>query len=140
MALVVFDQPILIFAEPEKVGFLLGIDDIAAAVGAFAVVKLRRREEGFALYTVLALVLAFIDVPLFVQLFEDFFYGGLMVGVGGADKAVVGDIETIPYRLDLGGDPIDPLLGRNAVFSGDLLDLDAVLIRAGEEVEPRARL
>ena len=61
-----------------------------------------------------------------------------MVVVGGADEAVIADVHQLPQILDALGaldDVIDELLRRNAGLLGLQLDLLAVLVGAGQELD-----
>ena len=61
-----------------------------------------------------------------------------MVGVGGTDETVVGDVHAVPYRLDGVGGAVHVLLGGLACRVGVFLDLLAVLVGAGEEPDVKA--
>ena len=59
-----------------------------------------------------------------------------MVVVGSADEAVIGDVHQLPQVLDPPGslyNAVHKLLGRDAGLLGLVLDLLAVLVRAGEK-------
>ena len=59
-----------------------------------------------------------------------------MVVVGGADKAVVGNVHQLPQVLDAPGalhDAVHELLGGDAGLLGLVLDLLAVLVGARQE-------
>ncbi len=61
-----------------------------------------------------------------------------MVVVGGADEAVVADVHQLPQVLDALGaldDVVDELLRRNTGLLGLQLDLLAVLVGAGQELD-----
>ena len=79
------------------------------------------------------LVLALIDVALGQHLLERFFHPGLVVGIGGADVAVVADAELVPEVFKLGADGVGVLFGALVPSRRRLLDLLAVLVGAGEE-------
>ena len=125
-----------IFAQTEEVGFLLGVHNGAAAVGAAAVLQLALRPEGLAGSAVLALIGALVDVALVIHPLEDPLDGLHMVIVSGADEAVVGDVHQLPQIPDAPGafhDAVHELLGSDAGLVGLLLDLLAVLVGTGEE-------
>ena len=129
-------DPVGVLGQAEEIGFLLGVLDLPAAVGALAVHQLALRPEGLAGLAVLALVGALVDIALFVHLPEDLLNGGDMVIVGGADEAVVGDVHQLPQVLDALGtlhDAVHEFLGGDAGLGGLVLDLLAVLVGAGEE-------
>ena len=146
--LVILQQAVGILAHAEEVRLLLGGLHLPPAVGAFAVFELRGGPERLARGAVQPLVGALVDVPLLVQLAEDLLHLLLVVGVGGADELVVGNVHHVPDRADLVGDAVDELLGRLAGGGGLLLDLLAVLVRARLEahvvalvaLEPRDRV
>ena len=56
-----------------------------------------------------------------------------MVVIGGADEAVVADIQQLPQVFDGGDDLVNVLLGGHAGIGGLILDLLAVLVGAGQE-------
>ena len=125
-----------VLGQAEEVGLLLGVLDGPAAVGALAVHQLGLRPEGLAGLAVLAHVLALVDVPVFVHLFEDLLDGGHVVVVGGADEPVVGDVHQLPqvlHPLLPGDDAVHERLGGDAGLLGLVLNLLAVLVGAGEE-------
>ncbi len=109
--LVVLQQAVGILAGLEEVGLLVGIIDLAAAVGALAVHQLAVGPEALAGLAVVADVLALIDIALLIQLGEDLLAGLHMVVIGGADEAVIADIQQLPQILDGGNDPVNVLLG-----------------------------
>ena len=78
-----------VLGETEEVGFLLGVVDLAAAVGASAVFELALSPEAFAGSAVLALVCALVYIALVIHLLEDTLYGLYVIIIGGADEAVV---------------------------------------------------
>jgi hypothetical protein len=57
-----------------------------------------------------------------------------VAGLGGADEVVVGDVQPLPRVGELGGDLVGERLRRLAGGVGGLLDLEAVLVGAGEEL------
>ena len=140
MLLIKPEQAVLILGQPEEIRLLAGVGDLPAAVGAFAVDELGRGEEGLAGDTVFAFVFAFVDIPLLVELFENRLHGLFMVGVGGADETVAGDVQAVPDRFDLAGHPVHVRLGADPLFLGGELDFLAVLVRAGLEIHVEAPL
>ena len=126
-----------VLGQAEEIGLLLGVHNGAAAVGA-AADELALGPEALAGGAVLADILALVDVALFIHLLEDFLDGGNMVVVGGADEAVIADVHQLPQILDALGtldDVIDELLRRNTGLLGLQLDLLAVLVGAGQELD-----
>ena len=127
---VVLHEAVCVLAHAEEVRLLLGGVHLSAAVGALAVFELRGRPKGLARGAVHPLVRPFIDIPLLVQLAEDGLHLRLVVGVGGADELVVGDVHQVPDALDLVCDAVDELFGRLAGGLGLFFDLLAVLVGA----------
>ena len=131
--LVELQQAVSVLAGLEEVGFLVGIVDFAAAVRALAVHQLAVGPEALAGLAVVADVLALVDIALLVQLGEDLLAAFHVVIIGGADKAVVADIQQLPQILDGGHDLVHILFGGDAGIGSLILDLLAVLIGAGQE-------
>ena len=131
--LVELQQAVSILAGLEEIGFLVGIVDLTAAVRALAVHQLAVGPEALAGLAVVADVLALVDVALLVQLGKDLLAGLHVVVVGGADEAVVADVQQLPQILDGGYDLVHILLGGHTGIGGLVLDLLAVLIGAGQE-------
>ena len=129
-------DPVGILGQAEEIGLLLGVHDLAAAVGALAVHQLALGPEALAGLAVFALVGALVDVALFVHLAEDLLDGGTVVIIGGADEAVVGDVHQLPQVQDALGalhDVVQELLGGLSGGLGLVLDLLAVLVGARQE-------
>ena len=135
MLLDVLHQAVGVLAHTEEVCFLLGVHARAAAVRAAAVLELALGPEGLARLAVLALVRALVDIALIVQLLEDLLHLLLVHRVGGADELIVSGVHQIPDRLDLARDLVDMLLRRDAGSLCLLLNLLAVLVGAGLEVD-----
>ena len=131
--LVELEQTVGVLAGLEEVGLLVGLVDLAAALGALAVHQLAVGPEALAGLAVVADVLALVDVALLVQLGENLLAGLHVVVVGGADEAVVADVHQLPQVLDGGDDLIDVLLRSHAGVGGLVLNLLAVLVGAGQE-------
>ena len=131
--LVELEQTVGVLAGLEEVGLLVGLVDLAAALGALAVHQLAVGPEALAGLAVVADVLALVDIALLIQLGEDLLAGLHMVVIGGADEAVIADIQQLPQILDGGNDPVNVLLGGHACIGGLVLDLLAMLIGAGQE-------
>ena len=131
--LVELQQAVGILAGLEEVGFLVCVVHFAAAVGALAVHQLAVGPEALAGLAVVADVLALVDVALLIQLGENFLAGLHVVVVGGADEAVVADVQQLPQVFDGGDDLVNVLLGGHAGIGGLILDLLAVLVGAGQE-------
>ena len=129
-------DPVGILGQAEEIGLLLGVHDLAAAVGALAVHQLALGPEALAGLAVFALIGSLVDVALFVHLAEDLLDGGTVVIIGGADEAVVGDVHQLPQVQDALGalhDVVQELLGGLSGGLGLVLDLLAVLVGARQE-------
>ena len=130
----ILDQPVLILAQLEEIGFLAGLFHGAAAIGAVAVLQLQLGEEALAGGAVPALVAALVDVALLVKLAEDLLHGLHVALVRGADEVVVVHIHQFPQVFDARHDLVHVGLRGHALGSCLALDLLAVLVSAGEEV------
>ncbi len=131
------DQRRRIFAHPEEIGFLLGLFHRPAAVGtdlhAVLFHDLRFREEGLVRHAVPAFIGSFVDVALIVEFFKYFLHLSLMIVVRGANEFVIGNVQGIPDIPDAARDLVHKGL---RIFAGSrrfILDLLAVLVRAGLE-------
>ena len=128
--LVQLEQAVGVLAGAEEVGFLVGVVDLAAAVGALAVHQLAVGPEALAGFAVVAHILALIDVALLVQLGEDLLAGldvvldllAVLVGAGqehhvvpllaleagqrvtGHGGVAVADVQLVAGVVDGGGD------------------------------------
>ena len=135
MRIDIVDQPIGVFAHLKEVRlFLCGLD-LAAAIGAFAVHKLRRCEKRLAGQAIHAFVIPFIDIALVVHVFEDFLDLRDMIVVGCADKAVVGRAHEVPDTLDLARNIVNIFFRRLPGVFRLFFDLLAVLVRAGLQID-----
>ena len=134
MSFDIVDEPVRVLAHSEEVRFLGSRLHLAAAVGTFAVDELRVCPEGFAGRTVVAFVLALVNIPLIVQLLEDTLDRLDVLRIGGADKLIVVDVHQLPQRLDLLDLSVHIFLRRNPRGFRDLLDLLTVLVRARQQI------
>ena len=126
-------QAVGILRQAEEICLLLGVLHLTPAVGTFAVDELRLGPKRLAGGAVLALVGAFVDLALVIERLKNLLDALNVVVVGRADKPVVGDIHELPKLLDAGNDLIDIFLRRHPRGGGLLLDLQAVLVGAGQE-------
>ena len=108
---------------------------LAAAVGAFAVYQLALGPEGLTGGTVFAHILALVDVALLIQALEDLLYLCHMLGIGGADKLVIGCVHQVPNPMNFTGNVVYMLLGSNAGSLCLLLNLLTMLIGAGLKID-----
>ena len=133
VVLIQLEQPVRVFGKPEEIGLFLRPFHLASAVGAFSVLELGFSPEGFAGGTVPSLVFALIDFALVIQRAEDFLHRLFVVSVGGADEAVVADVQELPEPLESRDDPVHILLGGDALLFRIDLDFLAMLIRPGQK-------
>ena len=133
MGIDMLDQTICIFAHFKEVSFLFCRCTGASAVGAFAVHQLGLGKEGLTGSTVHTLIVAFIDIALIVEFFEDLLYLFLMILVCGTDKFIIGSIHQIPDGLDLSGHIVYIFLRCDAGFLRFQLDLLSMLVGTGLE-------
>ena len=135
MLVVVLHETVRILAHPEEVSLLTLLLYRASAVRALAVHELRIGPEGLTWGTVPALVLGLVDVALVVHLLEHLLYLLLVVVVGGTDELVVGGVHKIPDGLDVTCGLVNEGLRCHAGSGGLLLDLLAVLVGSGLELD-----
>ncbi len=79
------------------------------------------------------LILGLIDIALVVKLLEYALHALHMMLVGGADKAVVGDIHELPQLFEAGGYLIRVLLRGHIRFRGVAFYLLTVFVGTGQE-------
>ena len=134
MLLVVRQQPVLVAREPEEV-VLLGdvLDDRPVDGAALAVVELVLLVVELAAHAVEALVAVELDVAAVVDALEELLHRPLVPGLGGADVVVVGDVELVPGGAEERAVAIGPLERGGVVRLRGPLDLEPVLVGAGEE-------
>ena len=124
MGIDMLDQTVSIFAQFEEISLLLGINDLAAAIRAFAVHKLTFCKERLARRTILAFIVALINISLIMKLPENLLYLLLMIFIRRADKLIIRCIHQIPYLLDLSRYIINKFLRCDTGF----LSLDLYLL------------
>ncbi len=76
-----------------------------------------------------------LDVAGVVAALQEFGDGGLVAGFGGADEVVVGDVQALPGLGELRCDRVGERLRVETRGLGGLLDLEAVLVGAGEVLD-----
>ncbi len=128
------EQAVLVAREAEEV-VLLGdvLDDRAVDRAALAVVELVLLVVELAAHAVEALVAVELDVAAVVDPLEELLHRHLVPGLGGADVVVVGDVEVVPRGTEEGAVAVGPLERGDVVGLGRPLDLEPVLVGAGEE-------
>ena len=107
--------------------------DGAVDRAALAVVELVLLVVELAAHAVEALVGVELDVAVVVDPLEELLHRPLVAGLGGADEVVVGDVEVVPRGAEQRAVAVGPLLRGDAVRLGGPLDLEPVLVGAGEE-------
>ena len=135
----VVHEPALEGAHAEEPVPLFDLLDRLAALRATAVDEVLLRPVPLVGDAVPAPVRVLVEEraavgPLsFLQLLEGDSHDRQVVGVGGADEAVVADLESVPLRLPHRREVVDVLLGREPARRGRALDLVPVLVGAGQE-------
>jgi len=123
-------QAVLEPAQAEEVVLLLHLDDLAAA--AAVLLHVAGGDVLLVRDRVPASIGAELDVAGLVAGLEERADRLVVTGLGGADELVVGDVEEPPRVLEPLHGAVGPLEGGDAVGLGGLLDLEAVLVRAGQ--------
>ena len=139
MLLDVLNQPFGVLLQSEEVGFFTRLFHRAAAVRAAAVFELQFRPEGFAGRAVPSLVFRLVDVALIVQLFENLLHALDVAVIGRADEIAVINVHQLPQILDARDNLVHIFLRRDALFLCLALNLLAMLVRAGQEIDIIAR-
>ena len=134
MGVVPVEQALLVTAELEEVVLLLDELDRSVVDGAVPVHQVALGVVGLAGNAVEPLVRAELDVAVVVDLLQPLLRRDVVARLGGADEVVVGDAELGPRALEALARLVGHLLGRKAALLGRPLDLQAVLVGAGEEV------
>ena len=140
----VFDKLRRVLRYAEEIGLLLGKLGLPAAVGADAarLLELGLGPERLALGAVMALIFGLVYIALIVELLEHALHAFHVMLIGGADKAVVGNIHELPELFEAAGDHIGIFLGGLASLRGVAFYFLTVLIRSGQEkhIMPRHSL
>ena len=140
------EQAVLERGELEEVGLLLYALERTMAIGAqmltlaaillVGLLYLVLGEVGLLGDAVPAVVAALIQVAGLAHALPQVLHRVVLARLGGADEVVVGDLELAPEVLEKRGLRVAPGLRRvEAVGSGGLCDLLAVLVHAGEELD-----
>ena len=127
---------VCVLGKAEEIRLFLRIVDLAAAVGALAVLELALGPERLARRAVFALVRALVDVAVFIHFAENLLDCRDMIIVRRADKTVVGDVHQLPQienALLARDDVVDKLLRGHAGCLCLFFDLLTVLVGAGQE-------
>ena len=136
MGRVPVEQAVLEARQAEEVVLLLELLDrqlvdraqVAGQQVVVAVVQL-------AAHAVLAPVQVELDVAGVVAALQQLDDGGPVPRLGRADEVVVGDLEVLPRLGELRGDRVGERLRLEPGRLGGPLDVEAVLVGAGEEVD-----
>ncbi len=138
----VLDQPLLVLAHTKEVISLLDEGGLDLMVGAFAVLELALGIKALAAEAVLAAVLPEVDLPTVVDPLQEGLNQSLVGGLGGADKAGMGDLQGLPGVAEGGADPVGVRLRFVTGLGGRLGNLVPVLVgpRKKEDTMPRESL
>ena len=131
---VVREESVLVAREPEEV-VLLGdvLDDRPVDRAAQALVELVLLVVELAADAVEALVAVELDVAGVVHPLQELLHRPPVPGLGRADVVVVGDVEAVPRLAEERAVAVRPLERGDVVRLGGALDLEPVLVGAGEE-------
>ena len=136
MRLEVLDEPGLELRQLEIIVLLGGLGDFAVDLGPRAVRRaVLVRQELLLPGRVPVGLLAFVDQALVEELLQEPPDHLLVARLGRPDVIVVGDVEVAEHALEDGSDLVDERLRLDAALEGGLLDLLAVLVESGEEVD-----
>ena len=133
MILDVMDEPVLIFAHPKEVVTFLTIFRLGLMIRATVVHELLFHIKPLAADTIVAFVVAEIDVPGVIDLLQNQADGIHMILVSRPDKIVVGNSELWPEGPELSADLISVGLGRDVGLLSGLRNFIAMFVRAGQE-------
>ena len=128
MLIDMINQAVCVLTHTEEICLFLRRLNFTATVWTFAVNQLGFRKKRFTRSTVKSLIIAFINIPLIIQLFENFLYLGLMILIRCTNKLIIGSVHQIPDRLDLPRGMIYEFLWCYACCLGLFLYLLTVLI------------
>jgi len=122
--------------HPEEVILLRDFNHGSKAVRTLSFDEILLSPESLIGNTVPSLVVVLIDLSPIVEVLKDFLNHSLMPEFRGTDEVVVGDIQTLPERLEA----LDHLIavdlwGYSPLLSGFFHFL-AVFIRTGEGKDP----
>ena len=124
-------QPVLILGHLEEVVLLADVFGLGQVLGAESVFQFLFGVEALAAVAVVAAVFAEVDVALVVEALQQHLHGLLVIGIGGADEAVVLYAELGPEVAEHAGNVVHEGLRRHAGGRGGLDDLVPVFIGAG---------
>ena len=127
-----------ISGQAEEIRLLPGRLHLPAAVRAFPVLQLACRPKGLAGRAIHALIGALVNVPLFVHRLKNLLDGRDVIGVCGADEAVIGDVHQLPQVLNSLlplHNLVHKLFGCNAGLLGLRLNLLSMLVGTGEKAD-----
>ena len=130
---VVLEEPVGEARQAEEVVLLDHELDRAEVDRAVTVDQLVLGVVRLARDAVEAFVRSELDVTLVVDRLQEFLHRDVVTRLGRADEVVVGDVERIPRRAEVGGGLVDELLGRHTSRLRGALHLEAVLVGAGEK-------
>jgi hypothetical protein len=134
-------ETVAVGRQSEKVVLLLDQLDRLAVNGAELLARLGALARHqlvfilpiFAADAVEPFVVGGVDVPAGLHPFPHLTDRGQMVGVGGADEAIVADADPAPGALECGGHLVAVNVERLALLGGHPFDLLSVLVDARQE-------
>ena len=129
------EKTVAVARESEEVVLLLHVFDGALVNGAIASHEIVLDVVGLTRHAVETAVGIEFDVAVVVTGLEQALNSDAMAIFGGADEVVVGDVEFAPRVGEQRGNGVDELAWGHAGGVGGLLNLQAVLVGAGEEVD-----
>src|SRR5690606_17531343 len=100
MGLDMFQEPVGVFGEAEKITLFVEELNLPLAIGAPALYQLPFQPEGLAGGTVPAFVFALVNIPLFVKAVKDRLDPFNVPFLGGPDKIVITDLQELPEGLN----------------------------------------
>ena len=132
----VLDQPGLELRQLEIIILFGRLGDLTVDLGPGAVRRpVLVRQELLLTGRIPVGLLAFVDEALVEKLLQELLDDLLMPRFGRADVVVVRDVQVSQHALEDRGDLIDEHLRLDAALQGRLLDLLAMLVESGDEVD-----
>ena len=139
MILDVFHKPVLVPAHLEEVVALRETFDRPVTFRAQALHDITFGPEAFVKGAVPAAVVGLINQLLVIEGLQIALHDGLVLGIGRANEAVVGDVELFPEMLELRRQPVAVTHGVRAGLFRGLLHLLPMLVQAREKKHVVAR-
>ena len=124
------EERLLPLLEPEEVRALLHALDrrLVDRAQVAGLLELLLGLERLAAHAVPALVLAFVEVAVGLDLLPEVLDERFVIGIGGADEAIGADLELRPRLAEARADAVGEGLGFHPLALRFTLDLEAVLV------------